>query len=66
MLRQELEAKKAAEAKLWGGMKNEEFSGQNAETIIRDRRGRKLEMLNEFMNQVRGRTEVAAVCRRSS
>lgn len=46
-----MEAKKAEQEKLWSGMEAE-FSGQNAETVVRDRKGRKLEMLSEFMNQV--------------
>lgn len=48
--RQEMEAKKAETSKLWQGMEAD-FSGENAETVVRDRRGRKLEMLSEFMNQ---------------
>lgn len=53
--KKEFDAKKAEQARLWEeGLKQaggEAISGQNAETVIRDRRGRKLEMLNEFLNQ---------------
>ena len=50
--RVELEAKKAAQAQAWAeGAKDQSMTGQNAETVVRDRRGRKLEMLSEFLNQ---------------
>jgi len=50
--RVELEAKKAAQAQEWAeGAKDQSMTGQNAETVVRDRRGRKLEMLSEFLNQ---------------
>lgn len=55
--KRELEAKKAEEARRWAEAQRAqgaaELTGQNAETVIRDRRGRKLEALSEFMNQVR-------------
>lgn len=50
--RVELEAQKAAQARAWAeGAKDQLMTGQNAETVVRDRRGRKLEMLSEFLNQ---------------
>lgn len=50
--RVELEAKKAAQAQAWAeGAKDAAMTGQHAETVVRDRRGRKLEMLSEFLNQ---------------
>ncbi len=50
--RKELEAKKAAQAQAWAeSAKDAEATGQHAETVVRDRRGRKLEMLTEFLNQ---------------
>lgn len=58
-----MDAKKAEQDKLWSGMEAE-FSGQNAETVVRDRRGRKLEMLNEFMNQVKCWSFILFPCKR--
>ena len=55
--KREFEAKKAEEARRWAAAQQAQgaaLTGQNAETVIRDRRGRKLEALSEFMNQVRG------------
>jgi len=50
--RAELEAQKDAKAHAWGeGAKDAGVTGQHAETVVRDRRGRKLEMLSEFLNQ---------------
>ena len=45
-----MEAKQAEEEKRKQAM-DAELSGQYAETVIRDRKGRKLEMLSEFMRQ---------------
>lgn len=50
--RQEMEAKAAEKAKMYSNM-DAQLSGQNADTIVRDRKGKKLEMLTEFMTQVR-------------
>ena len=44
---EEIRRKKAAEA----ADINPELSGKDAETVYRDKRGRKLDMLNEFMRQ---------------